>query len=67
VSTTDQAPENQLAELRSVGADFVSLGDGIDATTPAEKLQLHILAALAKFERAPLLFEFSGAKVVNNQ
>ncbi len=31
---------------------FVSLGEGIDCTTPAEKLQLHILAALAEFERA---------------
>jgi putative DNA-invertase from lambdoid prophage Rac len=30
---------------------FVSLGDGIDCTTPAGKLQLHILAALAEFER----------------
>ena len=40
-----------LEELRSVGVDFVSLGEGIDATTPAGKLQLHILAALAEFER----------------
>jgi DNA invertase Pin-like site-specific DNA recombinase len=30
----------------------VSLGEGIDCTTPAGKLQLHILAALAEFERA---------------
>jgi hypothetical protein len=30
---------------------FVSLGEGIDCTTPAGKLQLHILAALAEFER----------------
>jgi DNA invertase Pin-like site-specific DNA recombinase len=41
-----------LDELRAVGVDFVSLGEGIDATTPAGKLQLHILAALAEFERA---------------
>jgi hypothetical protein len=41
-----------LEELRSVGVEFVSLGEGIDATTPAGKLQLHILAALAEFERA---------------
>ena len=40
-----------LDELRAVGVDFVSLGEGIDATTPAGKLQLHILAALAEFER----------------
>jgi hypothetical protein len=40
-----------LDELRAIGVDFVSLGEGIDATTPAGKLQLHILAALAEFER----------------
>jgi DNA invertase Pin-like site-specific DNA recombinase len=39
-------------ELRAVGVEFVSLGEGIDATTPAGKLQMHILAALAEFERA---------------
>jgi len=27
------------------------MGEGIDCTTPAGKLQLHILAALAEFER----------------
>jgi DNA invertase Pin-like site-specific DNA recombinase len=41
-----------LEELHSVGVAFVSLGEGIDCTTPAGKLQLHILAALAEFERA---------------
>lgn len=40
-----------LEELRSVGVAFVSLNEGIDATTPAGKLQLHVLAALAEFER----------------
>jgi DNA invertase Pin-like site-specific DNA recombinase len=38
-------------ELTAVGIAFVSLGEGIDCTTPAGKLQLHILAALAEFER----------------
>jgi DNA invertase Pin-like site-specific DNA recombinase len=41
-----------LEELQAVGVAFVSLGEGIDCTTPAGKLQLHILAALAEFERA---------------
>ncbi len=40
-----------LEELQSLGVSFVSLGEGIDCTTPAGKLQLHILAALAEFER----------------
>jgi len=41
-----------IEDLQSLGIAFVSLGEGIDCTTPAGKLQLHILAALAEFERA---------------
>ena len=41
-----------LDELQALGVAFVSLGEGIDCTTPAGRLQLHILAALAEFERA---------------
>src|SRR6187549_3759239 len=40
-----------LEELQQLGVAFVSLGEDIDCTTPAGKLQLHILAALAEFER----------------
>src|SRR5207245_984816 len=40
-----------LEELQGLGVAFVSLGEGIDCTTPAGKLQMHILAALAEFER----------------
>jgi len=36
---------------RRIGVLFVSLGEGIDATTPAGKLQIHILGAIAEFER----------------
>lgn len=39
------------ATPHTLGVMFVSLGEGIDCTTPAGKLQLHILAALAEFER----------------
>lgn len=41
-----------LEELRDLGVGFVSLGEGIDLGTPAGRLQLHILAALAEFERS---------------
>ena len=41
-----------LDELHALGVSFVSLGEGIDCTTPAGRLQLHILAALAEFELA---------------
>src|SRR6516162_5758693 len=37
-----------LEELQSVGVAFVSLGEGIDCTTPAGKLQLHVLGALSE-------------------
>lgn len=40
-----------LDELQTLGIAFVSLSEGIDATTPAGKLQMHILAAIAEFER----------------
>jgi DNA invertase Pin-like site-specific DNA recombinase len=41
-----------IEELQSLGVAFVSLGEGIDCTTPAGRLQLHVLAALAEFEKA---------------
>jgi DNA invertase Pin-like site-specific DNA recombinase len=40
-----------LDELQALGVAFVSLAEGIDATTPAGKLQMHILGAIADFER----------------
>src|SRR5512139_3275711 len=44
-----------LDELQSLGVAFVSLAEGIDATTPAGKLQMHILGAIAEFERGRIV------------
>ena len=41
-----------LDEFQALSVSFVSLGEGIDLGTPAGRLQLHILAALAEFERS---------------
>ena len=40
-----------LDDVSALGIAFVSLAEGIDATTPAGRLQLHILGAIAEFER----------------
>src|SRR5262249_48034435 len=40
-----------LDELQALDIAFVSLAEGIDATTAAGKLQMHILGAIAQFER----------------
>ena len=44
-----------LDELQSLGVAFVSLAEGIDATTPAGKLQMHIFGAIAEFERGRIV------------
>lgn len=44
-----------LDELQALGVAFVSLAEGIDATTPAGRLQMHVLAAIAEFERARIV------------
>lgn len=44
-----------LDELSALGISFVSLNEGIDFGTPAGKLQFHVLAALAEFERSRIV------------
>jgi DNA invertase Pin-like site-specific DNA recombinase len=39
-----------IDEFRALGIGFASLNEGIDTTTPAGKLQLHVLAAISEFE-----------------
>lgn len=40
-----------VEEWAAIGVSFTSLGESIDTTTPAGKLQLAVLGALAEFER----------------
>jgi len=44
-----------VQELHERGVAFVSLKEGLDLSTAAGRLQLHILSALAEFERARLI------------
>jgi DNA invertase Pin-like site-specific DNA recombinase len=44
-----------LDDLTALGVTFVSLAEGIDATTPAGKLRMHILGAIAEFERGRIV------------
>ena len=41
-----------IAELEQKQVGFKSLTESIDTTTPTGKLQFHVFAALAEFERA---------------
>ena len=40
-----------LDEITSLGIGFISLGESIDLSTSAGRLQLHLLGAFAQFER----------------
>ena len=47
-----RASLGHFSRALKLGVAFVSLSEGIDATTPAGRLQLHVLGAIAEFERA---------------
>jgi DNA invertase Pin-like site-specific DNA recombinase len=42
---------NALEEFRALGIDFVSLHEGVDASTPNGRLVFGIFASIAEFER----------------
>jgi DNA invertase Pin-like site-specific DNA recombinase len=44
-----------VTELQALGVQFVSLKDSIDFSTPAGRLQFHMMSALAEFERDNLV------------
>jgi len=44
-----------LDDLATLGVAFVSLGESVDATTPAGKLSMAVLAAIAEFERGRIV------------
>lgn len=44
-----------LDELAALGIAFTNLNEGIDTGTPAGRLQLHLLAAIAEFERSRIV------------
>ncbi len=51
-----------IDELQALGVAFASLGEGLDLTTPAGRLQLHVLAALADYaEREIMQSDTAGA------
>jgi DNA invertase Pin-like site-specific DNA recombinase len=50
-----------LDELQALGVSFVSLGEGIDATTPAGRLQLAVLAAIAHYAKRVIMRSFQFA------
>jgi DNA invertase Pin-like site-specific DNA recombinase len=41
-----------LDDLQVLKISFISMGEGIDATTASGKLQMHLLAAFSEFERS---------------
>ena len=49
-----------LEELDRLGVVFISLGEGIDLSTPAGRLQAAILGAISQFERERIVERHQG-------
>ena len=45
---------NTLQEFRALAVEFVTIGEGIDTSTPAGRLMFGLLASIAEFERERL-------------
>jgi DNA invertase Pin-like site-specific DNA recombinase len=56
-----------LDELQALGVAFVSLAEGIDATTPAGKLQMHILGAIADYAEPAIMSRTRGGRPTTGQ
>ncbi|GCE15651.1 hypothetical protein KTT_55100 [Tengunoibacter tsumagoiensis] len=58
-----------LTLLKDRGADFISLTEKIDTTTPGGKLIFHLMGALAEFERdliRMLVLSYNGQPVMGS-
>ncbi len=56
-----------LEELQALGIAFVSLAEGIDATTPAGRLQMHILGAIADYVEFGIMLSDGSNQVVDRR
>ena len=43
---------NALEEFRALGIDFISLHEGVDASTPSGRLVFQVIGAMSEFERS---------------
>jgi putative DNA-invertase from lambdoid prophage Rac len=58
---------NTLADLEALGVAFITLRDSLDFSTPSGKLQFHVLAAVAQFERELIRERVAGMKIAKKK
>lgn len=44
-----------INDLKAFGVEFISFKDGLDLSTPSGRLQFHVIAAMAEFEKAMIV------------